>query len=209
MSGPDPHKVLAKAAAKGCLPKNRKFSTRTKKKRTLPNTAAAWAYPESENLCELTFSANASGACVATIRAGDTVLLSATHPAAILAVMFLTNSAVQIKTTKRKGKFDPAWNLDSFQQAAMIKKLGFSKCPYLNLATNENEREWLDNLWLFSHDNYEKPSATLDEYIRSSQFYLHHQGLGQFIKRPLETPDPKGWAKTLKKRHQFTYCPDL
>ncbi len=207
MSGRDPHEQLAAAAALLVLPKNKKPSKKQRERRADAN--GAWDYPDSEHLCTLTLHKNSNGATVATISAAGVWLLSATHPAAILAAMYLTNSAVQIQTSKGSKKFDPVWNLDSLPIAVMMQKMGKSTCHFSELASDDDEKDWLEGLWTFSHDDFENPTKEVDEFLRSSQFYLHHLRLGHIIVRPVQTPDPKGWAATLKKRHKFTYYPDL
>jgi len=208
MGGPVPHALLERAAALRTLPRNdRRLASMPC---PIAATGAPGTHPEADYLCRLTFFRNDEDACVATLSACDVPLLAATHPAAILAAMYLTNSAATIRTRRGSGHFDPSWDGHDFEAAVARHHDGqLEEAPFVALASDDEEHDWLQLMWLFSHDNYDAPSVDLDEFLRSSQHYLKVLGFDHLIRRPVTTPNPRGWSGRLRRRNRYTYWPDL
>jgi hypothetical protein len=157
----------------------------------------------------LTFFKNSKGAPVADLHLGERRLLATTHPATIVAAIFamgLTELEVVTAEGNHIGEV-------VFQEPGTV----FWPLPAINLRLQMNPRLYqfrhlapadgylplLEGLDLFAHEDWWDPTEVADEHLRAA----HHHLPKDLIKRPLETPDPKGWKKTLARRNGWVYFP--
>lgn len=157
----------------------------------------------------LTFFKNSKGAPVADLHLGERRLLATTHPATIVAAIFAMG-LTELEVVTAEG---------SHIGSVTFTEPGedFWPIPAINLRLQMNPRLYqfrhiapaasfvplLEGLDLFAYENWYDPTELADEHLRAA----HHHLPKDLIKRPLETPDPKGWKKTLARRNGWVYFP--
>ena len=157
----------------------------------------------------LTFFANSNGVPVANLHLGERRLLATTHPATIVAAMFamgVTQLTVVTADGSRAGEMnfmEP--EADFWPLPAMNLRLQMNPRLYQfrHLAPAQNYLPLLEGLDLFAHENWYHPAEVADEHLRAA----HHHLPKDLVKRPLLTPAPKGWKKTLTRRNGWIYFP--
>lgn len=158
----------------------------------------------------LTFFLNDNGVPVADLYLGERRLLATTHPATIVAAIYamdLTELTVITHEGSYSGELqfnepgDDTWPLPVLN---LQLQLNPELYQFRHLAPRVEYHPILEGLDLFSHETWHAPSAVADEHLRAA----HHHLPKDLIKRPLETPAPKGWKKTLNRRNNWVYFPE-
>jgi hypothetical protein len=157
----------------------------------------------------LTFFKNSKGAPVADLHLGERRLLATTHPATIVAAIFamgLTELTVVTADDSHTGKVNfMESGADIWPLVALNLRMQMNPRLYQfrHLAPAQNYAPLLEGLDLFVHENWYEPNELADEHLRAA----HHHLPKDLIKRPLVTPAPKGWKKTLARRNGWVYFP--
>lgn len=158
----------------------------------------------------LTFFLNDSGVPVADLYLGERRLLATTHPATIVGAMYamgLTKLNVKTSVGSHTAELefsepgDEVWPLSAINLRMQLNPRLYR---FRHLAPSADYHLFLQGLDLFAHDTWHTPPAQADEHLRAA----HHHLPKDLISRPLTTPDPKGWKRTLKNRNNFVYFPE-
>lgn len=158
----------------------------------------------------LMFFTNTEGVPVADLHLGERRLLATTHPATIVAAIFamglteLTVVSIEGSHTGTLNFMEPS--ADFWPLAAMNLRMQLNPRLYQfrHLAPAKSYLPLLEGLVLFAHENWYAPAELADEHLRAA----HHHLPVDLIKRPLLTPAPKGWKKTLAHRNGWVYFPN-
>lgn len=157
----------------------------------------------------LTFFNNSSGVPVANLHLGERQLLATPNPATIVAAMFamdMTELTVVTADGRHTGELDFAMPGDSVLPLPTLQLL-MQRNPHLSqfrhLAPAASYFLLLDGLDLFALEDWYDPNERADEHLRAA----HHHLPKDLIRRPLVTPAPKGWKKTLARRNGWIYFP--
>lgn len=157
----------------------------------------------------VTFFSNHNSVPVADLYLGERRLLATTHPATIVAALYamdMTELTVTTSDGTHTGELpfnEPGEEAWPIQVMNLRMQLNPRLYQFRHLAPSSDYHLFLQGLDLFAHDTWDAPSVVADEHLRAA----HHHLPNDLIKRPLTTPDPKGWKKTLKHRNDFIYFP--
>jgi len=158
----------------------------------------------------LTFFKNSHGIAVGDLYHNERRLIATTHPATVVAALFAMGKK-QLAVTTSAGSY--TGNLEFFGENDDVPPLVMTKMRYdLNprfyqfkrLASSETESAYLEGLDLFSQDSWFAPHPRADQHLRLAQTHLP----ADVIVRPLTTPSPKGWWRTVKAQNEFIYFPN-
>ena len=175
--------------------------------------AASAAFQESSvdanDSVKLTFFHNSKDVPVADLYIGERRLIATTHPATIVGAMFAMKRT-SLKVVTSVGSHTGTLRFLEVDERgiplpALKVLMGIQPhlCQFLHLAPAETYVPLLQGLDLFARENWYEPNDVCDEYIRAA----HHHLPADVIKRPLLTPEPKGWKKTLQRRNGWIYFP--
>jgi len=161
-------------------------------------------------MIDLTFFNNHNGVAIADLYLGERRLLATNHPATVVAAMFaMGRKRLKAHTDLGSQTGDLEFpDADADNPGPMVAKLRMNLNPrlyrFVHLASSPSERDVLERLDIFMHENWHEPSDVADEYIRIA----HHHLPPDVIARPLNKPAPKDWSRRLKKRNEFIYFPE-
>lgn len=183
-------------------------------KKPLAVTSASTPSPRKTSVDQapmltLTFFTNSNGAPVADLYLGERRLLATTHPATIIAAIFAMGlSELTVTTTEGSHTGTVSFmeaDADFWPLQAMKLRMQMNPRLYQfrHLAPAQDYAPILEGLDLFTHENWYDLSELADEHLRAAHHHLPHD----LIKRPLVTPAPKGWKKTLARRNGWVYFP--
>lgn len=192
---------------------HRAQQARTGKKRSDADVSARPS-PNKADLTQatkltLTFFKNSKGAPVADLHLGERRLLATTHPATIVAAIFAMGlTELEVVTTEGShiGEVafqEPGTDLWPIPAINLRLQLNPRLYQFRHLAPAASFVPLLEGLDLFAYEDWYDPTELADEHLRAA----HHHLPKDLIKRPLETPDPKGWKKTLARRNGWVYFP--
>lgn len=157
----------------------------------------------------LTFFDNTKGAPVANLWLGERRLLATTHPATIVAAIFamgLSQLTVVTADGSHAGELNFIQAGGDFPWLPALKtrmQTSPSLSQFRHLAPAQSYLPLLEGLDLFSKEDWYELTDVADEHLRAA----HHHLPNDLIKRPMLTPDPKGWKKTLSRRNGWVYFP--
>ncbi len=210
---PTAHRHGAQGATATILTFPRAHQARAGKKSSVSKASARPSQSKADlaqsTKLKLTFFKNSNGVPVADLHLGERRLLATTHPATIVAAVFamgLTELEVVTAEGSYIGKFDfqePGADFWPLPAINLRLQLNPRLYQFRHLAPDTNFLLLLEGLDLFAYENWFHPNELADEHLRAA----HHHLPKELIKRPLETPDPKGWKKTLARRNGWVYFP--
>jgi hypothetical protein len=200
-----------KAATVHTFPRTQQACTGTKRSAAKISTPSAFSKAALRQATKLTltFFENSRGAPVADLHLGERRLLATTHPATIVAAIFvmgLTELEVVTAEGSHVGEVvfqEPGTDFWPMPAINLRLQLNPRLYQFRHLAPAASFVPLLEGLDLFAHENWYNPTELADEHLRAA----HHHLPKDLIKRPLETPDPKGWKKTLARRNGWVYFP--
>lgn len=184
-------------------------TTRSTRPNTQQSRPAKKPHAAKAPTLTLTFFSNDNGVPVADLHLGERRLLATTHPATIVAALFamgLTELTVVTADGRHTGKMnfnEPGADFWPLPAINLRLQLNPRLYQFRHLAPAAGYLPLLEGLDLFAHENWWNPTEVADEHLRAA----HHHLPKELIKRPLETPDPKGWKKTLARRNGWVYFP--
>jgi len=157
----------------------------------------------------LTFFSNSNGVPVANLHLGERQLLATTHPATIVAAIFvmgMTELTVVTADGRHTGELDfagPGDNLLPIPVPNALMQLDPHLYQFRHLSPAASYFLLLEGLDLFANENWYEPTELADEHLRAA----HHHLPKDLVRRPLVTAAPKGWKKTLARRNRWIYFP--